>query len=241
MWNDRFADASDFTFLFLGNIDEQQIRDLSAQYLATLPKVKRNDKAVDPGLNFVTGDITNRYQKKMETPQSFIVCAWTGDIEMTVRNQALMTILGNCVSEIYLKKIREELGAAYSTSAQGMITRGTDDRPRYVLQTAFPLKPEMTDTCLQIVQDVFEDVAANGVSEESLTKAKEYLLKTFKQNQRENGFWMNRIASIARRNYDPAEDYEAIVSGITASNVKQMATTIMAEGNRVRVIMEPEQ
>ena len=160
---------------------------------------------------------------------------------MTVRNQALMTILGNCVSEIYLKKIREELGAAYSTSAQGMSTRGTDDRPRYVLQTAFPLKPEMTDTCLQIVQDVFQDVAENGVSEESLTKAKEYLLKTFKQNQRENGFWMNRIASIARRNYDPAEDYEAIVSGITASNVKQMATTIMAEGNRVRVIMEPEQ
>ena len=98
----------------------------------------------------------------------------------------------------------------------------------------------MTDTCLQIVQDVFEDVAANGVSEESLNKAKEYLLKTFKQNQRENGFWMNRIASIARRNYDPAEDYEAIVSGITASNVKQIATTIMAEGNRVRVIMEPE-
>ena len=240
MWNDRFADASDFTFVFLGNIDEQQIRELSAQYLATLPKVKRNDKAVDPGLNFVTGDITNRYQKKMETPQSFIVCAWTGDIEMTVRNQALMTILGNCVSEIYLKKIREELGAAYSTSAQGMITRGTDDRPRYVLQTAFPLKPEMTDTCLQIVQDVFQDVAENGVSEESLTKAKEYLLKTFKQNQRENGFWMNRIASIARRNYDPAEDYEAIVSGITASNVKQMATTIMADGNRVRVIMEPE-
>ena len=52
---------------------------------------------------------------------------------------------------------------------------------------------------------------------------------------------MNRIASIVRRNYDPAENYEQIVGAITPSNVKQMATTIMAEGNRVRVIMEPEQ
>ena len=241
MWNDRFADASDFTFIFLGNIDEQQIRELAAQYLATLPKVKRNDKAVDPGLKFVTGDVLNRYQKKMETPQSFIVSAWIGDTEMTVRNNALMTVLGNCIAETYLKKIREELGAAYTTSAQGMITRGTDDRPRYVLQAAFPLKPEMTDTCLQIVQDVFEDVAENGVSEESLTKAKEYLLKTYKENQRENGWWMNRIASIARRNYDPAEDYEAIVSSLTSSNIKQMATTILAEGNRIRMVMEPEQ
>ncbi|MBR0432780.1 MAG: insulinase family protein [Bacteroidaceae bacterium] len=240
MWADRFADASDFTFMFLGNIDEVQIRELAAQYLATLPKVKRKDKPVDPGLNFVTGDVTNRYQKKMQTPQSFIVSAWTGDTEMTVRNTALMTILGNCVAEQYLKKIREELGAAYSTSAQGMITRGSDDRPRYVLQAAFPLKPEMTDTCLQIVQDVFEDVAENGVSEESVSKAKEYLLKTFKQNQRENGFWMSRIASIVRRGYDPAENYEQVVSAITPSNVKQMATTILTEGNRVRVVMEPE-
>jgi zinc protease len=239
MWADRFADASDFTFLFIGNIDEQQIRDLAAQYLATLPRVKRKDKAVDPGLNFVRGDVINRYQKKMETPQSFIVCAWIGDTEMTVRNNALMTILGDCMGEIYLKKIREELGAAYSTSANGMITRGTDDRPRYVLQTAFPLKPEMTDTCLQIVQDVFDDVCENGVSQESLQKAKEYLLKTYQQNQRENRYWMNRISSIVRRNYDPAKDYEKIISSLTTENIRQMAITIKADGNRVRVIMEP--
>lgn len=239
MWADRFADASDFTFLFIGNIDEQQIRDLASQYLATLPRVKRKDKAVDPGLSFVRGDVINRYQKKMETPQSFIVCAWIGDTEMTVRNNALMTILGDCMGEIYLKKIREELGAAYSTSANGMITRGTDDRPRYVLQTAFPLKPEMTDTCLQIVQDVFDDVCENGVSQESLQKAKEYLLKTYQQNQRENRYWMNRISSIVRRNYDPAKDYEKIISSLTTENIRQMAITIKADGNRVRVIMEP--
>ena len=240
IWADRFADASDFTFMFLGNIDEAQIRELATKYLATLPKVKRKDKAVDPGLNFVKGDVTNRYQKKMETPQSFIVCAWTGDTEMSVRNSALMSILGNCVAEQYLKKIREELGAAYSTSAQGMVTRGSDDRPRYVLQAAFPLKPEMTDTCLQIVQDVFDNVCEKGVSEESVNKAKEYMLKTFAQNQRENGFWMSRIASIVRRGYDPAENYEKVIQSITPDNVRQMAVTIKADGNRARVVMEPK-
>ena len=240
IWADRFADASDFTFMFLGNIDEAQIRELATKYLATLPKVKRKDKAVDPGLNFVKGDVTNRYQKKMETPQSFIVCAWTGDTEMSVRNSALMSILGNCVAEQYLKKIREELGAAYSTSAQGMVTRGSDDRPRYVLQAAFPLKPEMTDTCLQIVQDVFDNVCEKGVSEESVNKAKEYMLKTFAQNQRENGFWMSRIASIVRRGYDPAENYEQVIQSITPDNVRQMAVTIKADGNRARVVMEPK-
>ena len=99
----------------------------------------------------------------------------------------------------------------------------------------------MTDTCLQIVQDVFDDVCENGVSAESLNKVKEYLLKTYTQNQRENSWWMNRIASIDRRNYDPAQDYEEIVKAITPETVKQMAVTIKTDGNRVRVVMEPQQ
>ena len=240
MYADRYADASDFTFLFIGNIDEPLFRMHIEQYLATLPKVKRDDTPVDPHLNFVTGVQDNIYEKKMQTPQSFAVCVWTGDIEMTVRNEVLVDVLGNCLGEIYLKKIREELGAAYSTQCQGFITRGSDDRPRYVLQAVFPVKPEMTDTCLQIVQDVFDDVAENGASEESINKAKEYFLKTYTQNQRENRWWMNRIQSIAFRGYDPAEGYEDIVRSITPANIKQIATTIKTNGNRVRVVMNPD-
>ncbi len=241
MYADRFADASDFTFMFIGNINKDEIRELAKQYLATLPVVKRKDKAVDNGLRFVKGDITNRYKKKMETPQSFIVSAWTGPIKLDVKNNAVMDILGTCVAETYLKKIREELGAAYSTSAQGDITRGADDKTYYVLETAFPLKPEMTDTCLQIVQDVLDDVAANGASEESISKAKEYMLKTFTQNQRENGYWMGRIASIMRRKYDPSKDYEKVIQAITPADIQKMAQTIIKNGNRVRVVMEPQE
>jgi zinc protease len=182
----------------------------------------------------------NRYQKKMETPQSVLVSAWTGPIELSVKNEAVMEILGTCVAEVYLKKIREELGAAYSTSANGQVTRGADDKTYYVLQTGFPLKPEMTDTCLQIVQAVVEDIAAKGAAEESITKAKEYMLKTFTQNQRENGYWMNRISTILYRNYDSSKDYEAVINGITSADIQQMAKTILSNGNRVRVVMEPE-
>ena len=241
IYADRFADASDFIFLFIGNINEDQIRELSKQYLATLPTMKRKDKPVDNGVHFVKGDITNRYQKKMETPQSMLLSAWTGPVKLNVKNNAVIDILGTCVAEIYLKKIREELGAAYSTSARAHINRGSDDKTYYILQAGFPLKPEMTDTCLQIVQDVVENIAANGVSEESIQKAKEYMLKTFTQNQRENGYWMGRIRSILYRKYDPSRDYEAIVTAITSADIQKMAKTILKNGNRVRVVMDPEQ
>ena len=37
------------------------------------------------------------------------------------------------------------------------------------------------------------DIAANGPAEESVGKAKEYMLKTYTQNQRENGFWQGTL------------------------------------------------
>ena len=240
IYADRFADASDFTFLFIGNINPDQIRELSKQYLATLPTMKRSDKPVDSGLRIVKGDVLNRYQKKMETPQSYIVSVWSGPIKLSVKNSAVINILGTCLAEVYLKKIREELGAAYSTHAEGDITRGADDKTLYEIVCNFPLKPEMTDTCLQIVQDVFEDMAVNGPAEESISKAKEYMLKTFAQNQRENGYWMGRIAGILQRDYDSSENYEAVISGITKADIQEMANVILKNGNRVRIVMEPE-
>ena len=101
------------------------------------------------------------------------------------------------------------------------------------------MKPEMTDTCLQIVQDVLVDMAAKGPAEESITKAKEYMLKTFAQNQRENGYWLGRVTSIVRRKYDSSQDYEAIIQSITAKDIQKMAKMILGKRNRVRVVMEP--
>ena len=240
MYRDRMADASDFTFLFVGNINEDSIRVLSEQYLATLPVVKRDDSPVDNGMREAAGDITNHYRKDMQTPQGYVVAAWAGPIQRSVANEVKMSILGQCLAEVYLKKIREELGAAYSTHATGSVTRNAADEPMYILQAIFPLKPEMIDTCVQIAVDAFQAMAIEGPKEESVNKAREYMLKTYTQNQRENGFWQGRIGTLVRRGYDPYENYEKIVQGITTDDIRSMADYIASMGNVMRVIMEPE-
>ena len=241
IYADRFADASDFTFQFVGNIDEAKLRELACKYLATLPTVKRKDKAVDSGMRLHSGDLTNRYSKKMENPMTYLVSAWHGNIDMTVENDVHVDILGQCLSKIYLDKIREELGAAYTTQASADLTRDAADKPIYTITAVMPLKPEMTDTTAIIVQKVLEDVAANGVSEEHIQKAKEYMLKTFTQNQRENGFWMGRLQVMDFRKYDPYENYEALIQGTTSAHLQQLAKKVLADGNRVRVIMTAEE
>lgn len=237
IYADRFADASDFTFQFVGNIDEAQVRDLACKYLATLPTVKRKDKAVDSGLRMHRGDLTNRYQKKMENPMTYLICTWNGPAKMSVENDVHMDILGQCLSTVYLKKIREDLGAAYSTQASASLSRNAADKPFYTIMAVMPLKPALTDTTALIVQQVMEEVAAKGFSTEDIQKAKEYMLKTYTQNQRENGFWMGRIQTMDRRKYDPYKNYEAIVQGTTNADLQKLARQALKDGNRVRIIM----
>ena len=83
-----------------------------------------------------------------------------------------------------------------------------------------------------------EDVAANGVADEDINKAKEYLLKTFTQNQRENGYWMNRIQTMDFRKYDSGKNYEAIVKATGNADMKRLAKQVLKDGNRVRVILK---
>lgn len=40
MYKERFADASDFTFTFVGNINQDSLKLYAKQYLATLPSLK---------------------------------------------------------------------------------------------------------------------------------------------------------------------------------------------------------
>ncbi len=47
IYADRYADASDFTFAFVGNFDTDSLRAYTEQYIATLPTVERDDTPVD--------------------------------------------------------------------------------------------------------------------------------------------------------------------------------------------------
>ncbi|MCZ4238231.1 insulinase family protein, partial [Staphylococcus equorum] len=47
MYQDRFKDASDFTFIFVGNVDTAKDKALIAEYLGALPAINRKETFKD--------------------------------------------------------------------------------------------------------------------------------------------------------------------------------------------------
>ena len=241
LYKDRFASADDFTFVFVGNFDNDSIRQYICQYLATLPVVKRNDKPVDNGFNIRLGQYTNRFTKKMEEPKSQLIEVFQAPIENTLQNQIVADALGQVLTMRYLELIREDMGAAYSCGASCGLSKISDGSHRATIQVYAPLKPEMCDTVLKVIDQELESIARNGIDDEKyLSKVREYLLKTFTENERRNDTWLEYIEDWDRDGIDEYSPYTAFVTTLTSDDIAKFARQILDAKNQIIVVMLPE-
>lgn len=89
----------------------------------------------------------------------------------------------------------------------------------------------------KIVLDELDNFVKNGASEENLAKAKEFLHKEFKANQKQNSYWMNQLNEFYWYKVDMNTDYEKIVDSITMKDVQEFAKALFKQGNRIEVSM----
>lgn len=240
IYQERFQDASDFTFVFCGNFDTDSLRLYTEQYLAALPSLSRKEKPQDTKMYKREGVYTNEYSKKMEVAQCQAVRIWHGKLKNTLHNNIAMSVLGQILDIRYIATIREDIGAAYSVSTSGGMNYNSADQSEYALQVFAPLKPEMCDTALMVMTKELETIADGGVNQEDLNKIKEYMLKTADEAERLNGAWLNRINNYLRRGMDSYTDYKKVISSMSTKDLQKLARKILKDNNCITVVILPE-
>ena len=234
-YKDRFANAGDFTFFFVGNLDIEAMKPLIAQYLGSLPTIDRKESWRDNNIEYRKGNILNEYAKEQETPMATIAMMYTGKCKYTLKNNILMSMLNQAFDMVFTEEIREKEGGTYGVSCAGQIEKLP--REEFIMQVVYQTDPAKKDHLNGIIDKLVAQMAAEGPSEENLAKIKEYMLKTFKDNQKENSYWLNNLVDYHCDGIDNTKDYEAIVSGITVKDVQKFAKSLFEQGNKATIIM----
>ena len=241
IWADRFADASDFTFFFVGTFDEDTLSKYCCQYLATLPTVKRNDKPVYTDLVIRKGKIQNIYKAKMEQPQAIASLIMHAPAKKkNLKDEIVMSILGQAMQMNYTKTIREDLGASYGVGASGSHYDGNDGKWSYMFSVQGNVKPEMYDTCLTVMRQELQKVADNGIPAEYMQRVKEYMRKTYQERQNKNGAWLSYLQSYYRYGIDAQKDYLPTLEKISQKDIMRVAKALLESNNEVTVVILPE-
>ena len=236
---ERTANAGDYTFTFVGNFDEAAIRPLIEQYIASLPAngVKEEWKPVS---SYAKGNVENVFKRKMETPKANSYIYWYNlDVPYSLENAVAADAAGQILEMIYLKAIREDASAAYSTGAAGFVNLG-GDTPFNAIIGVCPMKPEMCDVALKIMDEEAKKMATT-VDAEKLARVKELMLKRADENAKTNSYWVGAINDLDEYGVDTVTKYKDTINALTPEKVaKFMKDVIFAGGNSVKVVMLPE-
>jgi len=235
---ERTANAAAFTFTIIGNYDEQTIRPLIEQYLASLPATGTIAKSKDVSTDY-TGKIVNSFKHKAETPKAMGVMHWySKKVPYTLENVIRSQIAGQVLQMVYLKEIREEASAAYTVAAQAGVSRD-DFSPEATILAYCPMKPEKADVALGIMRRAVKDMAAGKCDADMLNKVKEYMLKEHGDQLKTNNYWAGRINAWRKWNLDFHTDYEKTVQAVTPKSVGAFVAEVLKSGNEAEVVMLP--
>ncbi len=237
---ERTANAANYIFEFIGSFDEATIRPLIEQYIASLPAKKGKKSNWVNVSDYPKGQTIKHFTHKMETPKTNINISWFNtDMPYTLENSIKVNLLGMVLRKIFYDKIREDVGAAYSVGAFGYSNMEGDNS--YTAITAYaPLKPEFTELAVRVMNEEMLK-ACETIDAAKLEDFKTVMLKTHETQLKENSYWYSVIGAYANRGQDNVTGYEDIVKAQTPETIAAFARELMSAGNKVEVVMTPEE
>ena len=236
MYNDRFKDPNNFTFYFVGNIDEDTFKPLVEQYLASLKKNKRKETWKDINLSIPENDYICKYEKDMQMPKATIYMIINGTMEYSYRNQLYMKALSDVMDIYYTRTIREEEGGTYGVGVMGQLS----DKPKdaYLFLVAFDTNKEMHEKLMNKVYEGLNDVAQNGPAQEDLTKVIENLYKKRAEQLEENSFWVGAMEKFEEDKVNIVTEYDEIVKSINPQTLADFAKEVL-KGYKKEIVQLP--
>ena len=239
IYKDRFADAGDFTFFFVGNIDEKTFKPMVETYIASLPTMGRKETWKDPNVTPVAASLDKTIKRGIE-PKSQVQLTYLGDAKYTRKDNFEMQALVKLLDIKLREKIREEKGGTYGVAVQQSLTKFPKER--YQLTVSFGCAPEKVPELMDAAIKEVESVLAAGSDDKNLVKIKETFLRERETNLKENRFWMSYVSTSYQNGMDVMDmnKYNEWVNALKGSDFKKMAKKYIKKGKLVKFTLKPD-
>ncbi|AOC96953.1 Peptidase M16 inactive domain protein [Flavobacterium anhuiense] len=240
IYRDRIKNASDFTFVFVGNIPDGAL-EMIQKYIGNLksnPAVK--ETFTDHNIGPKKGKTVVHFKRPMEVAKSTVYLNLSGKTEYSKKNAMTMYIIGELLAKRYLQTIREEEGGSYGVNVGGNLE--IIPKPSFSLALTFDCNPEKQEKLMQIVWKEINDLKTNPVNADDLEDIKKALLKNREESLKTNAFWATALYnySLNQIPFSTDEEYKNLISKINPKTIQQFSKHVLDSSSSVEVIMSPE-
>jgi zinc protease len=241
IYKERFADAGDFSFIFVGNIDEDRLKPLVEKYIASLPdRGNKDDVPAKPYFNFEGKKDVEVYAGQAE--KSMVNITYAGNYDSAPTDEQALTVLTEILKVKLRNTLREEKSGVYGINVGSNIYDYPSDA--FKLDVSFECAPSMVDELIAAVEKEIHKQQAEGPEKSSMSKAKMVLRKEFERQSKDNRFWQKQIREAILTDGKAShvlQDYMKEIQGVTENDVQRVAKTYLTKNSKMKAILFPEE
>ena len=239
IYKERFADASDFVFFFVGSFKVDDIKPLLVQYLGGLPATNRKESPIDLGIKIPEGVIAKAVYKGQE-PKATVRLVFSGDFTYTKDNNNQIDALAEVLNIKLIERLREDEGGVYGVSASA--SQSKFPRNRYTLNISFGCAPENVEKLIASTLDEINKLKTNGALAVDIQKFVAEETRSTETQLKTNNFWLGNMITSSQNAEDPKDILTYVVSlnKITPESTKNAANLYLSGKNYIRLVLLPE-
>jgi len=240
VYRDRFADASDFFFIIVGNMDQEEVKELAQTYIGAIPDLEREETWIDRKVYEPEGIVEKVIPMALETPKADVNILIQNEMDYDPFNRMVMRVIEGILDLRYIESIREEEGGTYVVGIRTGLSRWP--LAKASMNISFDCDPERAADLKEKVYLEIDKLVKEGPTEEDLSKTVENILKNRLQNKEHNSYFLNNLFSyyVHGINFDDPDNYENILKELSVKDVKKTMKAFYKDPNIVDVVFVPK-
>lgn len=239
IYKNRFADASDFVFTFVGAFKVEEIKPMLEKYLGGLPVTDRNDTYDHPNIFPPKGRVDKMVYKGLE-PKSRVTMVFSGEYAYNSENNVQIEALQEVLQIKLIEALREEESGVYGVGVSESTEKIPSGHYRFVIQ--FGCGPENVDKLVNRTLEEIEKIKKSGAQPEDIQK---FVAETQRKNEvdmKTNEFWLGYIDNSTFYGNDLHEvfEQETLLKHVSVPSTREAAQKYLNPENLIKVVLMPE-
>lgn len=240
IYKQRFQNPGDFTYIFVGNTDKVDFKQLIKKYIGSLEGSDDSEKWVDRGVRTVDGKLKKVFEKGQDKKSTVIIYFTNDDFDYSPINRHRISSMEKVLSIRLREQLREEKGGVYGVGVWSQMQKYPIEECS--IGISFNCNPDRVDELLDDVKMIINEVKNETVSDENMKKVTETQKREFERALKENGSWLNWIYSSEwyGESLDRLARFDNLVESLTKEDINNSAKEYLDYDQYKLFILNPE-
>lgn len=235
----RFKYGSDFTFYFVGNFDEEALKQYSEIYIASLPSAPMKETWKDVGIRTRKGQYSKTVFKGVE-PKSIVVLSTSGPCKYGPAARYDVTAMCEVMGIVLREQMREEKGGVYFVSVQPNFEKIPESE--YSVSVIFGCAPDRVQELISTVKEEISSLRSKLVSDTVVAKVREIQTKEREISLKTNRLWL-QVMSQFDKDEEPYSNVflrDEYIKALTPAKIMSSADQYLSDKNFAEFVLKPE-